>query len=102
VGLTSIHWREAWKYGERAYRYGQHDVGHALAAISIAASGLGWRARLVDGPSTDDLAALLGVGATQDAERELPDCLVAILPQGVESSPNSFSAETVAACGALS
>ena len=32
VGLTSIHWREAWKYGERAYRYCQHDVGHALAA----------------------------------------------------------------------
>jgi SagB-type dehydrogenase family enzyme len=102
VGLTSIHWREAWKYGERAYRYGQHDVGHALAAISIAASGLGWRARLVDGPSTDDLAALLGVGATQDAERELPDCLVAILPQGMESSPNSFAAEAIAACGALS
>ena len=21
VGLTSIHWREAWKYGQRAYRY---------------------------------------------------------------------------------
>ena len=24
VGLTSIHWREAWKYGERAFRYCQH------------------------------------------------------------------------------
>ncbi len=30
VGLTSIHWREAWKYGERAFRYCHHDVGHAL------------------------------------------------------------------------
>ena len=30
VGLTSITWREAWKYGERAFRYCQHDVGHAL------------------------------------------------------------------------
>lgn len=28
VGLSSIHWREAWKYGERAFRYCQHDVGH--------------------------------------------------------------------------
>ena len=27
VGLSSIHWREAWKYGERAYRYCQHDAG---------------------------------------------------------------------------
>ena len=33
VGLTSIHWREAWKYGERAFRYCQHDVGHAIAAL---------------------------------------------------------------------
>ena len=32
VGLSSIHWREAWKYGERAFRYCQHDAGHALAA----------------------------------------------------------------------
>ena len=32
VGLTSIHWRESWKYGERAFRYCQHDVGHAIGA----------------------------------------------------------------------
>ena len=35
VGLTSIFWREAWKYGERAFRYCQHDVGHALGARKI-------------------------------------------------------------------
>jgi nitroreductase len=29
--LASVHWREAWKYGERAFRYCQHDVGHAIA-----------------------------------------------------------------------
>ncbi len=26
VGLTSIYWRESWKYGERAFRYCHHDV----------------------------------------------------------------------------
>jgi hypothetical protein len=41
VGLTSIVWREAWKYGERAFRYCQHDVGHALAALRFAAAALG-------------------------------------------------------------
>src|ERR1035437_7708601 len=41
VGLTSIVWREAWKYGERAFRYCQHDVGHALAALLFAAAALG-------------------------------------------------------------
>ena len=48
VGLSSIHWREAWKYGERAFRYCQHDVGHAIAAVSLAAAGLGWQATLLD------------------------------------------------------
>ena len=38
VVLASIHWREAWKYGERAFRYCQHDLGHAIAAVSYAAS----------------------------------------------------------------
>ena len=38
IALTSIHWREAWKYGERAFRYCQHDMGHAIAAVRIAAA----------------------------------------------------------------
>jgi SagB-type dehydrogenase family enzyme len=82
VGLTSIHWREAWKYGQRAYRYCQHDVGHALAAISIAAAGLGWQARLLDGLSTEQVAVLLGVADQVGPEAEHADCLVAIFPQG--------------------
>src|SRR5437660_669611 len=36
IGLTSIHWREAWKYGERAFRYCQLDLGHAIAAVRYA------------------------------------------------------------------
>ena len=60
IGLTSIHWREAWKYGQRAYRYCMHDAGHALGALSMAAAGLGWQARLLDEPGTDELAQLLG------------------------------------------
>jgi SagB-type dehydrogenase family enzyme len=47
VALTSIHWREAWKYGERAFRYCQHDLGHAIAAVSIAAGLAGWRASML-------------------------------------------------------
>jgi SagB-type dehydrogenase family enzyme len=39
--LTSIAWREAWKYRERAYRYCLLDIGHAWEslALSIRASG---------------------------------------------------------------
>ena len=60
VGLTSIHWRESWKYGERAFRYCQHDVGHAMGAVAVAAAGLGWEARLCEGVTDSDLARLLG------------------------------------------
>ena len=47
IGITSIYWREAWKYGMRAWRYCQHDCGHAIAAVSYAAAALGWQTRLV-------------------------------------------------------
>jgi SagB-type dehydrogenase family enzyme len=82
VGLTSIVWREAWKYGERAFRYCQHDVGHALAALRFAAAALGWRVQLM--PEWDDahLDRLLGLNRTEDfadAERETPELLIKVI-----------------------
>ena len=50
-GLTSVHWREAWKYGERAFRYCNHDAGHAIGTARIAAATLGWNMALLDGLS---------------------------------------------------
>jgi len=42
IVLSSILWREAWKYGERSWRYCQLDAGHAYQAIKTAATMLGW------------------------------------------------------------
>jgi len=39
--LTSIAWREAWKYRDRAYRYCLHDIGHAWQALSLAIRAIG-------------------------------------------------------------
>jgi SagB-type dehydrogenase family enzyme len=81
VGLSSVHWREAWKYGERAFRYCQHDVGHALASLRIAAAALGWRLVLLDGVSNSTLSSLLGLDRDEDfaeAEREEAELLVLI------------------------
>jgi SagB-type dehydrogenase family enzyme len=83
VGLTSIHWREAWKYGERAYRYCQHDVGHAIGALRFAAALLGWHAALLPRWSDADVSALLGIDRDDDAagaERETPACLAVVTP----------------------
>lgn len=89
VGVTSIHWREAWKYGERAFRYCQHDAGHALATIRYAAAVLGWSARLLEAPADEDVATLLGLDREPDfaalpsADREHPDALVLVAPAAV-------------------
>jgi len=40
-GLTSIFWREAWKYRDRAYRYCCHDMGHAMMSLLLAARASG-------------------------------------------------------------
>jgi SagB-type dehydrogenase family enzyme len=84
VGLSSIHWREAWKYGERAFRYCQHDVGHALGTLRFAAATLGWTLHLLDRVSDDAVSKLLGLDREADyagAEREYPD-VVALVVQG--------------------
>ncbi|HET9844180.1 MAG TPA: SagB/ThcOx family dehydrogenase, partial [Nitrospira sp.] len=84
LGLTSVHWREAWKYGERAFRYCHHDVGHAIGTARIAASTLGWQAVLLDGCDHNTVATLLGTDRAEDfmdGEPEHPDCLLAIWPR---------------------
>jgi SagB-type dehydrogenase family enzyme len=84
VGLTSIHWREAWKYGERAYRYCQHDLGHAIGALRYAAALLGWHMALLPRWSDADVATLLGVDRDSDAgdaERETAGCLAVLSPE---------------------
>jgi len=47
--------------GERAVRYCQQDAGHAIAAVGLAAGGLGWKAALLDDLSTDSLTDQLGL-----------------------------------------
>ena len=83
LALTGIHWREAWKYGMRAFRYCQHDCGHALAAVSYAAAVLGWRARLLANWADADIAKLVGVNRADDFpkdETEVPEALLWIGP----------------------
>ena len=97
IALTSIHWREAWKYGERAFRYCQHDLGHAIAAVRIAAGLAGWQARMLPEWSHDRIAALIGIDRDEDyidAEREEPGCLLALSPQS--SSPQVPSPQRAA------
>ena len=88
IGLSSVIWREAWKYGERAFRYCQHDIGHAVAALRFAAVFCGWSFRLVSSWSTEDIAQLLGVnraGEFCEEEPEEAEVLAVVTPNTAET-----------------
>jgi SagB-type dehydrogenase family enzyme len=53
--LTSIAWREAWKYRDRAYRYCLHDIGHAWQALALAARAMGCESSVIGQFPDDDV-----------------------------------------------
>jgi len=87
VGLSSITWREAWKYGERAFRYTNLDAGHAWQSFVVSAKMLGWKVTRLDSVGDADISTLLGLmQESRFKERELGDMLLVISPEPVESS----------------
>jgi SagB-type dehydrogenase family enzyme len=85
-GLSSIHWREAWKYGERAFRYCQLDTGHALAALRYAAGVLGWRIRLLETWADQQVAEILGLARVADFGQAESEDAEAMLWIGADNS----------------
>jgi SagB-type dehydrogenase family enzyme len=103
VGLTSIFWREAWKYGERAYRYCCHDLGHAIMSLLLAARSLGLTGGAVAHFSDIRLARAMGLAESDEA----PMAFLAFPPENISIGfppareqlvmgiPNELSAEEV-------
>jgi SagB-type dehydrogenase family enzyme len=67
VGLTSIFWRESWKYGDRAYRYCCHDLGHAMMSLLLAARALGLHGGVVAHFSDLRVARAMGLAESDEA-----------------------------------
>lgn len=97
AGLTSIFWRESWKYGERAFRYCNHDVGHALACISISANLQGWKVTYLNAISDEDMGRFLGLDRTPwpEMEEEHPDLLCLVHPGPKGEVRTSLSPEII-------
>ncbi|MBL8453007.1 MAG: SagB/ThcOx family dehydrogenase [Zoogloea sp.] len=107
VGLSTVMWREAWKYGERAFRYCQLDTGHALGALGYASALLGWRPVEQLRIGSETLARVLGAdreddfpGRRADVCREEPELLLA-LDLGGGVAPHAPSALRAAAVTAV-
>lgn len=94
IGLSSVMWREAWKYGERAFRYCQLDVGHAIGSLAYAAALLGWAVEPLASPG-DTLKRCLGLDRPGDfppsryafTETEEPEILLALHAAGLGRPP---------------
>jgi SagB-type dehydrogenase family enzyme len=71
--LTTIVWREAWKYQSRAYRYCLHDLVHAWQSLALAAAANGCAAQALGSFEDDRISKLYGL-----AEDEWPMLLVRI------------------------
>jgi SagB-type dehydrogenase family enzyme len=91
VVMTSAFWRNAWKYGSRAYRHSYWDGGVVLANVLAVANALGLPARVVLGFADGEIDRLLEL----HSEREAPIALVA-LGTGGPTAPAATSAALLA------
>ena len=91
IALSSIAWREAWKYGERAFRYVQLDAGHAWQALVVSAKMLGWKITRVENVSDEAIAKIVGLDQKERFfEDEKADMLLIVSKE--EPSPDLYLA----------
>jgi len=75
VVATSTFWRNAWRYGDRAYRHSFWDTGTILANLLAMAEAHGLPVSVVAGFADCEVNSLLGVDGTNEAA-------VALIPLG--------------------
>eukprot|EP00441_Pelagodinium_beii_P047986 CAMPEP_0197625138 /NCGR_PEP_ID=MMETSP1338-20131121/4575_1 /TAXON_ID=43686 ORGANISM="Pelagodinium beii, Strain RCC1491" /NCGR_SAMPLE_ID=MMETSP1338 /ASSEMBLY_ACC=CAM_ASM_000754 /LENGTH=686 /DNA_ID=CAMNT_0043195457 /DNA_START=95 /DNA_END=2155 /DNA_ORIENTATION=+ len=79
IALTSIVWRNAWKYGDPGFRYTHHDVGHQISSFAFAAAAQNATVVLLDSLTDTEIA-----GFVRADEPEDPVCILAIFPSGAK------------------
>ena len=90
--LTSVPWRESWKYGERALRYCLLDAGHAVGSVRFSANLKGWKVKYLNAVGDDELTTLLGFDkvAFPEGEEEYPELALFVFPNTTEDVPRDL------------
>jgi len=92
VALSSIPWREMWKYGERCFRYVNLDLGHALKAVKVSAQTLGLSTSKIENLPLQELDQLIGLDQKERYHESEPEISQVLLHIGAEtSSQNNLS-----------
>ncbi|MCJ7764806.1 MAG: SagB/ThcOx family dehydrogenase, partial [Thiovulaceae bacterium] len=73
VGLSSITWRQMWKYGERSFRYVNMDLGHALRALKVSAKAMGLQSSKIETLQLGDLEKLIGLDQKERYHQSEPE-----------------------------
>ena len=104
VGLSSIPWRESWKYGERAFRYCNQDIGHAMAGLSFSANLLGWKVACLNAVSDSEIEIILGFEKAiwERFEEEYPSVLLFVHESPGKRVPGDLPQELIEPFGTLS
>ncbi|MCS7142861.1 MAG: SagB/ThcOx family dehydrogenase [Aigarchaeota archaeon] len=88
VILTSVPWRNAWKYGERSYRHSFWDGGVILANMISVANALGIESKIFVGFVDKRVNDLLGIGGMEESAIAVLDMKVnggaATVPRAIE------------------
>jgi SagB-type dehydrogenase family enzyme len=85
IVLTSIAWRNSWKYQDRSYRHWFWDGGVIAANLLATANSAGLRSSVVLGFEDEAVNRLLGLRSRQEAA-------IAICPVGVSAEGTTRSA----------
>ncbi|GMR04355.1 MAG: SagB/ThcOx family dehydrogenase [Thermodesulfobacteriota bacterium] len=97
AGLASVFWREEWKYGERAFRYSNLDLGHGAACMSFSAALLGWKLTSLSALSDDGFEKIFGFDRTRwvEGERDFPGPLFLVHPKEKKPESKILSADII-------
>ena len=82
IALSSITWREMWKYGERCFRYVNLDLGHAMKAVKVSAKTLGFQTSKIEDIAINDLERLIGLDQKERYEASEPEIAQTLLHIG--------------------
>jgi SagB-type dehydrogenase family enzyme len=98
--LTSIFWREAWKYRQRAYRYCLLDLGHAWEALALASGACGYQLDAVGEFDDNAVAELLRLPPDEAPLLIAPLSMPPVVPphqtkEWYPAVPNTLSSEVV-------
>ena len=85
--VSSITYREVWKYGERAFRYACLDCGHVLRSLEISAKSLGWKYAVNKKVDYKHLSKIFGFDKNDNfSEKELGEMLLLVSANEMKNS----------------